>query len=497
MKLSFWNKIFILAVILPIPIILINIFSGSIPFWFDPARDFLSALSSQHKLTLIGQPTGIPGLFYGPYWVWLLSVPLLFSKDPRVVQLLVLGIPYMLIFPLVLYRFKLIFDLKIITALYLLFAFSFMRYAIFPWNPHLAPLLVLVIIYLLVFKDRTNNKNLLYVFLAGLFSGVVGNFHISFDIGLIGGTLLYFFISFLKKINLENFKRTLIESVLYFFGFLLAFAPFLLFEARHGFYQTKTAITTFLSPYAVVGLKGLTSEEIWNNFLLIPARIIQLPDLYGNLLFVILIIILGWVISRKVGLVEKEKNLLILTLSILVCVLFIFLSSKNPVWEYHFIAAEIPFLLLLGLIMRKLRLAKILFLVWAIVILATSYSNFFIKPRPSVLSYDSLAKKEFIVKLINQDAKGSAYTVFAYNPAIYTYDYSYLFDWLAGKDMSYDPGQIKEREDTVYLIIQKTDPGIFQDYINVHAPDNLYKTTKKWKIADGTVVLKRESLKKQ
>jgi len=58
------------------------IISGNISFWYDPARDMLSAWDNLHKLTLIGSTSGIPGIFYGPYWIWLLSIPIFFSKDP-------------------------------------------------------------------------------------------------------------------------------------------------------------------------------------------------------------------------------------------------------------------------------------------------------------------------------------------------------------------------------------------------------------------------------
>jgi hypothetical protein len=70
------NKLFwLIALISWVILAVINLYPiivGNIPFWYDPARDMLSAWDNLHKLTLIGSTSGIPGIFYGPYWIWLL-----------------------------------------------------------------------------------------------------------------------------------------------------------------------------------------------------------------------------------------------------------------------------------------------------------------------------------------------------------------------------------------------------------------------------------------
>src|SRR3989344_7571009 len=81
-------------------VILNNIFSNRISFWYDTARDLLLALENLRKPTLIGNPTGIPGIFYGPYWIWLLSLGMTITKDPALIIILLQVIPYFVIFPL-------------------------------------------------------------------------------------------------------------------------------------------------------------------------------------------------------------------------------------------------------------------------------------------------------------------------------------------------------------------------------------------------------------
>src|SRR5690349_7189844 len=99
------NKLILATIFVSIPpilIILINIFTGNISFWYDPARDLLAGLANLHKPTLIGPTSGIPGVFYGPYWIWLLSFGQLFSHDPRIVVLIAGALPYLIFFPMVL-----------------------------------------------------------------------------------------------------------------------------------------------------------------------------------------------------------------------------------------------------------------------------------------------------------------------------------------------------------------------------------------------------------
>src|SRR3989338_476175 len=94
----------------PLLLALSSVLTGSIPFWFDPGRDLMLASDNLHKLSLIGPPSGIPGFFYGPYWIWLLSLGMLFSRDPKIIAIIVLTIPYFVIFPFALYKLSQLLD---------------------------------------------------------------------------------------------------------------------------------------------------------------------------------------------------------------------------------------------------------------------------------------------------------------------------------------------------------------------------------------------------
>lgn len=88
------------------------------------------------------------------------------------------------------------------------------------------------------------------------------------------------------------------------------------------------------------------------------------------------------------------------------------------------------------------------------------------------------------------DAGKKAYTVYPYNPAIYNYDYAYLFQ-ARGKDVPYDPGNTLYGSDLVYLILPQTSQKIKEDFIESRTSKVRYTTGKVWKIADVTTIIKR------
>src|SRR5438045_1065325 len=77
------QKYLILAVILLIGIVIrfVGIINNSYAFTYDVGRDMLALqqLVYLHKIPLIGFTTGMPGIFYGPWWYYLLSIPFFLS----------------------------------------------------------------------------------------------------------------------------------------------------------------------------------------------------------------------------------------------------------------------------------------------------------------------------------------------------------------------------------------------------------------------------------
>ncbi|CAN5171775.1 hypothetical protein BH11PAT1_BH11PAT1_1260 [soil metagenome] len=479
-------------ILLAIPAIFafLKVLSGNIPFWYDPARDLLLAWDNLGKISLIGPTTGIPGIFYGPFWIWFLSFGLLFSKDPRIPVLVVLTIPYFIFLPVLLFYKVKLFDRLSISIVWLLYAFSFApRYGEAPWNPHLASFFMLILLFILleINFEKKGRKNILLVISAGIISGLVLNTHISFGLGSMIATILFFILFGYRSVkptkNIINYLKSQLLTIYFLSGVLLTFTPFLIFESRHGFNQLKTIFATLSSSVPVVTVKGLSKEQIIFQFYH------QLSELFhSSIIFTLLIIIgIGIIIwqwyKKQLVLDLLEKKLLVYSILLTICILTIYLSSKNPVWSYHFIGVEVIGIFFILFLLKKSLPFRYILACITIYVICTQIPGLFNKEQQG----NTLNKEITITKLIIADAKESDYSVFAYSPSIYTYEYSYLFRWLAKKDIPYDPGSQNKDKNNVFLILPSSMKAKEKDFIEYYTPQALYQSAQSWQIGDRIV----------
>jgi len=193
---------------------------------------------------------------------------------------------------------------------------------------------------------------------------------------------------------------------------------------------------------------------------------------------------------KKISFSAVEQRLLILLGSMSIGVLAIYLNAKNPVWTYHFIGTDIIFMLALGLLLKKTSWLKCVLGVYALIVFI-GFVNFQLRPKPMHVAPDLFTKESATAQIID-DAGAIPYTVFAYNPSIYTYEYAYLFRWLANKEVPFDPGQIAQGDSVVYLLFPPdTASKISDDFSHFHTPDAEYTTAQTWNYSDGSIVIKR------
>lgn len=476
---------------------------GSIPFWYDGARDLLLALNNIKDPTLIGPPTGIPGIFYGPYWIWLLSLGLILSKDPGVVTLIVLTLPYLIFFPFILFKFNKVISFKVCILLTLLFFISFNQYVSQLWNPNLAPLLILLLIYIVVFSN-SNNKRTIYLktILSGFISGLIINFTISFGLGVFLGTFTFFAYEYIKDTVsirkdglLKEGIRNIPKILLFLIGSFIVFIPFFIFEYRHNFNQINTLYITIiaatLNNTSMVGVHGLTNWEIIQQFLGTLGNILKIPPIIYYLLSAFFAIYIFKGFKRKIFATSLEKRIILFSSFICFWVLFIYLTSKNPVWPYHFIGLEIIFILLIGLIVTKVSYLNKILIIWVFVLLFLNFSTSIKNIRTDPLTINSLMTQKYIVEQIYKDNNNKPFAVFSYSPSIYTFDYDYLFEWFSSKGYKKPESEIVKVK-YVYLIIPKSSEEIKKDFINYKTPNNNYLTIKTWENLGETSIIKRQ-----
>lgn len=493
-----YNVIVFLAILLPLVLSLVLILSINLTFWFDNTRDLLSAWNNIDKLTLIGPPSGIPGLFYGPYWIWLLSFGLLFSKNPLIVTIITATIPYFVLFPLVWFSFNKFFDKTSLILGWLLFMFnSGMTYATQLWNIYPAPLITITIIYLLLVSEFTviTKKQSLISLTTGFLIGLLINFHISFGIAFFFGSAIFLIIDTIQAL-FQNKKKTIQKIILYklyslasiSIGFLVSFLPTLLFEVRHGFHQTQTLIHTLFKYGDVVTVTGLNKTQILLMFITTFGNLLHIPTFYAGSVLLLLIATLIFVtVKRKITLKTSDVKILLLISSLFAGTLFIYLTAKNPVWEYHFTSVDVLYLVFLTFFATKLSLFRKGLVLLTIVVVFISFATFVIYFHRHTSHFE---QQEDVVKIISADAKKTDYTVYAYNPAIYSYDFSYLFKWMVNKEVPYDPGMITQTANTMYLIVPKRNDARVQDFIQFRSQPKVYKEVKTWTTETDFAILK-------
>lgn len=486
---------------------LLNILNGYSAFWFDPARDFMLAVSNLKKISLIGSPTGIPSVFYGPYWIWSISLAMLVTKDPSLIIIILQVIPYLIIFPYIFFKFKRTFSLSVCLSLLWLFYLSSGNYIVQIWNINYAPLLFLITTYLITKlpKIRKYKEIIVNLFLLGLLNALLINFHFSFGFAITIASGLFI----LAEIRIQSLKETasfpqkitklLFGILVYALGIIAIESPIILFEIRHNFLQTKAILNTitqaFLYNTAVVGQTGLKQTEIINQLLIVkPSHILGINQFMQYCVYFALAIfcIIFFAYKRQLPIkLPKILSLYLLTCTLTIAV--VYTKSKNPIFDYHFSGLEIIILLTIGIIANTNKYLKKTLFLWVFVLV--SLNTFSFVKNFNYIQYKGtpLWLKEAIVKSIYDDAQNTQFATFAYSPAILTYDYDYIFYWLGKAYYKNQPAQ-NNNTNLVYLIIPDTSKDIYYDFINYKTPNSKYVSKKIWVMVDGTTILKREQI---
>ncbi len=351
MKKSFkkgWNwikqhplEIFLLAAILGLASFArLYRISEYMTFLGDEGRDALvvKRMIIDGKLTLLGPTASVGGFFLGPVYYYLM-VPFLFlyGFDPVGPAVMVALFGVATVF-LVYKTGRDFFNLQVglIAAFFYAVSPLIITYSRASWNPNLIPFFSLLIIYLL--RLAAVEKKYYLLGLVGFFFGITFQLHY-LAVFLLAVVFVYLFLF----VGFKKIWRSLFLAVI---GFALGLSPFLAFELRHNFPNSKSlyrfiffgeetglALGNFFGILNDVSFRLfsriVTHNQEWLAFLLLPATL-------ALLLFTFLK-------SKK----NRER---FLTLGLLICwfgvgvVLFGF--YQKGIYDYYFsFLYPLPFLL--------------------------------------------------------------------------------------------------------------------------------------------------------
>lgn len=225
-------------------------------FLGDEGRDALTVkrIIVDRKLTLLGPTASVGGFYLGPIYYYFMILPLwLAGFDPvgPAVMVAVFGI-LTVFFVWLLSRPLLGKKAALITTLFYGVSAKVVYWTRFSWNPNTMPFFS--VLFLCFLYKGVKNLRKKFFFLAGASLGILWQLHY-LSLALIPVLLAVIFLLTRRKYWLKS----IFASVL---GAITTFSPFLVFELRHNFPNTRTIINFFIERSgAVQGFK----EEIFIN----------------------------------------------------------------------------------------------------------------------------------------------------------------------------------------------------------------------------------------
>jgi 4-amino-4-deoxy-L-arabinose transferase-like glycosyltransferase len=324
-------------------------------FLGDEGRDALIVKGIlEGHLTLLGPRASAGDFFTGPIYYYFMAPFLwLFHLDPvgPAVGIALLGIATVYLA----YRMgKYFFGAPAGILAAALYAVSpiVISYSRSSWNPNPMPFLSLLILFFL-YKSVVNRswKTLL---ITGLLFGVAMQLH--YIEVFLGITIFIFLtVSTLMLENKERVRKIIVRYAEFLLGFLIGFSPFLGFEVRHGFPNTK-AVFSFIfhqDLYVKQAINATPLQIVKDVFLRLFGRLLTnsspTEQLYNGLFvftwWQVGILILA--VASVIALFKIKNKLALLLFSLW---LFIGVVSfgfyKKPVYDYYFeFMFPLPFLL--------------------------------------------------------------------------------------------------------------------------------------------------------
>ena len=458
--------------------------NGTFAYTYDVGRDMLNIANivDAHHISLIGPTTGQEGIFYGPWWYWLITpFFILFSGSVRGIDAF-MGLTGVLTVLLVYWLGNKIGGrwVGLLSMLFAGISNSLIDTSSQIWNPNVSPLVLICILIVIVkFSEEEHKINQSrWLVLLGLLAAL------SFDsLEIVYGSvqliaLLVFMFVYLRK----KFRPYNIFSFLT--GVVIIELPRIMFEFRHQFLMTK-ALFYYIFHHAPVSQSGgiLTqSGKVLTLMLQLWSGTVNLPFEFGVILLVI--VISGLVYFKTISSFNKTENLLgVFSTCYLLSYVIILSFFKGNVWDHFVVGVPVVYVIMFSLFIYRLLLflktknanyfnfILVIIVVYVLGVLSPNlhYNRVFFLNDPSVYN-----NQVAVINYIYAQAKGRPFSYNVYTPPIHPYTYEYLFSYYA-KNNYYAPSN---NGHLLFYIIEpdKTHPTLRESWLLRH--DNRGKLIK-------------------
>lgn len=396
-------------------------------FTIDQARDMLEIrkIAVGFDPVFIGPTTSLNGIFLGPFWFYLnLPAFIVGGGDPTFLAFFQVAIIHLGILLFWLYFRKRNPPLAFWGSLLLLVSPRLFEAGSYSFNANTTPVFVLLSLLFLDYAlEKKTPRSFLFL---GFLTGLTLQLEAAFGILLLPLSLLWLLG---KRISLKPFLA----------GFLLTLLPQLLFELKHRFAMTKVFLTEFSGGSDILGDKiGLSTKiaDRVSHYLGVLASSLPFSSA-GPYLFLLAIIYL---------LYKNRSRFFFINLSLVLISLLVYLIYPFRLKDWWMINLAIPYILITALAIS--RLPKFFFL---IIVLFGALPFFQEKwqTRLTTRSTDRALLKNQIetVDWIYREAADGGFSVYTFIPAVYDYNYQYLFWWYGNKKYGYLPEKLTYQDD--------------------------------------------------
>jgi 4-amino-4-deoxy-L-arabinose transferase-like glycosyltransferase len=312
-------------------------------FLGDEGRDVLvvKRMIVEHKFTLLGPTASVGGFFLGPiYYYFMLPFLWAWKLDP-VGPAVMVGLFGIATTYLVFLTGRAFWGVTAGLIASSLFAVSplVIAYSRSSWNPNVVPFFATLLIYLL--WRLVEKKNIRDAFFIGIVLGIGIQLHylFLFLFGVVGAWYI------LKKDSV-HFLKVIVYT---FFGFIVGVSPFLAFEIRHGFTNSRF-IWQFIFAGKETGVGGnyfaIVGDVLFRVFgrLLYrypqPEIIGKLPEWYIWTLRVLTVSTLIGTISYLISAIKAAKKNISTPASLILLwfllPVFLFGFYNKSIYDYYF-----------------------------------------------------------------------------------------------------------------------------------------------------------------
>lgn len=460
MKKKLFFIIFILILILGFGLRAQEMISHNFLFLLDQGRDMMAVkgILYDHHITLIGPSTSLRGVFQGPLWYYLLAFSTgIFGGDPWGGIVLMVAIS-VLVLLVVYFWTKSLFGEK--TAIISLFLFAVSSEAAaaatYTWNPH--PMWLLVVIYIFTFYSVIYKSKKFNILLWPII-GLMFHFQTALAVFILLATGIYCLI-FQRKIFLNK------NFIIGIFLFLCTFIPQVLFDIRHDFLMSKSALSLFTGSEQGLFVGGEKSgyvnliknhtSSLYENFrssFINDGVAKHIPNL---LIIVILSAIL--LIGKRTGFfLKKESEFILFIVKLLSIIILLTFAYPFPIRYWFLTGFQSFYLIFLGLLLSRFltfRLGKVFVIV--IFSILTFYSiqriNVLYLNPPNDGGAEKIKGKLSAIDYVYQDAEDKSFGLLVFTPAVYTDAYDYLTFWYGKNKYDYIPH--KDKKGIFYLLME-------------------------------------------